>query len=255
MKRERIGFFGLLFLIVVGAGLWAWLWWNFRPFATPSHDITRNQAQIGKILATAGWVSPKLPGPKLYMISYRSCPDRIRFERATFPRLQAAGVDTRVIMIARADPRQRARAKSTAPERATVAELWVNRDFWKLYQRWLGTALTPPDAWTAPAIVPADGDATRTAAGSRTGPQAGERPQNSLLAANGVKFAAHPTLIWWTKAGGYHARLRLRKGPDLLPTSKRRSGPRRIHMILPACPPTPSFAPRLRREGGGEADG
>jgi len=194
MRRVRIGFFGLLFLVVVGAGLWAW--WNFDLRWRP-HTITKNQAQIGKILAAAGWVSPKLPGPKLYMISYRSCPDCIRFEKEAFPKLQAAGVDTRVIVIARAD--KNGLAKSTPPERATVAELWVNRD-WKLFERW--TAVTPPDAWTAPAVAAADGDATRTAV-----IELGRNlvtDLKPLLAANGVNFA-YPTLVWWTKTGAMHA--------------------------------------------------
>jgi hypothetical protein len=193
MKRVRIGFFGFLALVVVGAGLWAW--WSLDLRWRP-HAITKNQAEIGKILTTAGWVSPKLAGPKLYMISYRSCPDCIRFEKQEFPKLQAAGVDTRVIMIARAD--LNGASKSTVPERSTVAELWANRD-WKLYQRW--TAVSPPDAWTAPGIAPADGDATRTAVIELGRKLVSDlRP---LLKDNGIRFA-YPTLIWWTKDGAMH---------------------------------------------------
>ena len=194
MRRVKIGFFGILFLAVVGLGLWAW--WNFDLRWRP-HNITRHQPEIGKILETSGWVSPKLAGPKLYMLSYRSCADCIRFEKEEFPKLQAAGVDTRVIMIARAD--LNGAAKSTAPERATVAELWANRD-WKLYQRWM--AANPPEAWTAAGVAPADGDATRTAV-----VELGRTLVTNLkplLKDNGVK-SAYPTLIWWTKGGAMHA--------------------------------------------------
>ncbi|MEO8926955.1 MAG: hypothetical protein ABI306_07305 [Caulobacteraceae bacterium] len=193
MQRvRRWSAFAAVLLVIAGG---AWLWWNFDLRWRP-HTIDKNQVQIARILDGAGWVSPHLPGPRLYMISYRSCPDCIRFEREAFPKLHAAGVDTRVIVIARADTNGLTR--STAPERATVAELWLNRD-WNLLQRWL--AVTPPDAWTAPGLAPADGDAARTAV-VETGRKAVEelRP---LLKANGVNFA-YPTLIWWTKAGVMH---------------------------------------------------
>lgn len=127
------------------------------------------------------------------MVSYRACPDCVRFAQAELPKLQAAGVDTRVIMIARAD--RNGISGSTPAERATVAELWVNRD-WKLLERWM--ALTAPDAWSATGIPPADGDVARTAV-----IEAGRKAVEDLtppLKANGVRLA-YPVLIWWTKAG------------------------------------------------------
>ena len=87
-------------VVVVGAVIYL-LWdldWRWRP-----HTITQHQAEIAQALDQSGWVSPHLTGPKLYMISFRSCEDCIRFEETEFPKLQAAGVDTRVIEIARAD--------------------------------------------------------------------------------------------------------------------------------------------------------
>ncbi len=84
--------------------------------------------------------------------------------------------------------------KSTPPERATVAELWLNRS-WPLLERWDGV---PPDAWTAQGIPPADGDMARTAV-----VEAGRGLVDKLkplLKANGIGFA-YPTLIWWTKDG------------------------------------------------------
>jgi hypothetical protein len=190
MQRVREGFAFAVILIVIGGGLW--LWWNFDLRWRP-RTIARNQAEIAKILDGAGWVSPHLPGPKLYVIAYRDCPDCVAFERDALPRLQAAGVDTRIIMVARADTNGLTR--STAPERATVAELWLNRD-WSLLQRWL--AASPPGAWTAPGVAPADGDAARTAV-----VEAGRKALEDLtplLKANGIAFA-WPTAIWWTRAG------------------------------------------------------
>jgi hypothetical protein len=190
MKRVRLWATILAVFVAVGGGLW--LWWDFDLRWRP-HTIKKDQAQIARILDTSGWVSPHLTGPRLYMVSYRSCSDCIRFEKVEFPKLHAAGVDTRVIMIARPD--LNGLAKSTPLERATVAELWVNRD-WKLFERW--SAVSPPDAWTAPGLPPADGDVARTAV-IEAGRKAVEdlRP---LLKDNGISFA-YPTLIWWTKDG------------------------------------------------------
>ena len=81
-----------------------------------------------------------------------------------------------------------------APERNTVAELWTNRS-WKLFQQW---SLATAAAWTAPNILPADGDAGRTAVIS-----VGRQLISDLtgqLKDNGVKFD-YPTVIWWTKDG------------------------------------------------------
>jgi hypothetical protein len=190
MKRLRLWLIGIANLAVAGGGLLGWwaLDLRWRP-----HTIKRHQAEIAKILEQSGWVSPHLPGPKLYMISFRSCPDCIRFEEQAFPRLHEAQVDTRVIVIARAD--KNGIPKSTAPERATVAELWLNRS-WKLYEAW--TALKPPTAWTAQGVAPADGDIGRTAV-----VEAGRKEVEDLrplLRDNGINFA-YPTLIWWTKDG------------------------------------------------------
>jgi hypothetical protein len=193
MQRVRLWFTLAVIALVIGAGLW--LWWDFDLRWRP-HTIAKDQAQIAKILDTAGWVSPHLAGPRLYLTSYRACPECIRFENEALPKLQAAGVDTRVIVIARAD--RNGLTLSTAPERATVAELWLNRD-WKLFQRWLAT--DPPTAWSASGLPPADGDVARTAV-----IEAGRKSVDDLrplLKANGIDLD-YPTVIWWTKAGVMH---------------------------------------------------
>lgn len=169
-------------------------WWALDLRWRPK-NITKHQDEIAQILETAGWVSPATGDKKLFMISFRSCPDCLRFEAEEFPRLHKAGVDTRVIVIARAT--ERGVEHSTAAERATVAELWLTRQ-WPLFEAWHAVA---PEVWTAPNIPPADGDMARTAvveAGRKM--VADLRP---LLKDNGITFA-YPLLIWWTKDGQMH---------------------------------------------------
>jgi hypothetical protein len=189
MKKFMRGAIALLVLAVIAAG--AYGYWNMELRWRPK-TITKNQAEIAKILETAGWVSPGLKGPKLYMVSFRTCPDCVRFKHEEYPGLHKAGVDTRLIEIARAD--RNGVPKSTPAERATVAEMWVNRS-WALSEKW---DATPVEAWTAAGIAPADGDVARTAvieAGRKT-----VEDLRPLLKANGVSFA-YPLLVWWTPDG------------------------------------------------------
>jgi hypothetical protein len=174
---------------VVAAGLF--LWWRqdlrWRP-----RDLDQDSAEIARLLEGAGWVSPGLNGPKLYMVGFRGCPNCVQFKAESFPALHAAGVDTRVIEIAQRD--SNGVPRSTPQERATVAELWIGRR-WALAQAW---EKVPPAAWTAPGIPPADGDPARTAA-VEAGRDLVDKLQ-PLLARNGVRFA-YPTLVWWTRDG------------------------------------------------------
>jgi len=186
---RRAALWLLLLLVVVGAGYWAL--WNHDLRWRP-HTITKHQAEIAQVLEKAGWVSPGNNGRKLYMVSFRSCPDCVRFKAEEFPRLHKVGIDTRVIEIARRD--HNGLAKSTPPERATVAELWTNRS-WALAERW---DQTPIDAWTAQGIPPADGDTARTAV-----IEAGRDMVDQLvplLKDNHINFA-YPLLIWWNDKG------------------------------------------------------
>ena len=186
---KRLGL--ILALVALAAGAGGWAWWSYDLRWRPK-TIERHQEEIARILETAGWVSPGRTGPKVYVVSFRACPDCVRYMTEEFPALHAAGVDTRVIEIARAD--QNALPKSTAVERATVAELWLNRS-WALLERWRAA---PAGAWTAEGIAPADGDMARTAV-----VEAGRRmvaDLQPLLKANGLDFA-YPTLIWWTRDG------------------------------------------------------
>ncbi len=186
----------ILILVIVGAGLYGWwaLDLRWRP-----KTITKNQAEISKMLQQAGWVSPGLKGPVLYEIGFRSCPDCIRLRLEEFPRYHEANVDTRVILVARKD--YNGVSKSTPAERATVAELWFNRS-WNLLEKWESA---PVDAWTAQGIAPADNDAARSAVVEQGRLLVDQiKP---LLNDNGVDRDGfrYPTLIWWDKQGRMRA--------------------------------------------------
>ena len=189
MKAIRNLFVTAFVLVLIGGGLFEW--WNLDVRWRP-HEIAKNQAEIGKILEGSGWVSPHLTGPKLYMIAYRGSAESQRFINADFPVLHNAQVDTRVIMIARAD--ENGASRSTASERSTVAELWVNRS-WALFQKWIAAS---PDDWTAAGLPQADGDVARSAV-VEVG-QAALDKLTPLLRDNGIS-GGYPTLVWWSKDG------------------------------------------------------
>src|SRR3954469_1997623 len=113
MRHWRIWAGLVVVVAVAAAGFWAY--WNYDLRWRPK-TITKHQAQIAAILQSSGWVSPGLKGKPLYMISFRSCPDCIRFTKEQFPDLQAKGVDTRVIEVARRN--YNGLPKSTPVERA-----------------------------------------------------------------------------------------------------------------------------------------
>ena len=193
MKSFRLWAVLILTLAALGAVLWAW--WSYDLRWRP-HTIKKHQAEITRILEESGWVSPGRTGPKLYMIGFRSCPDCIRFKTEQFRDLHAAGVDTRVIEVARRDVN--GISKSTPVERSTVAELWVNRS-WRLMEDW---DRAPIEAWRAEGIPPADGDVARSAVVEASRKMVDDL--KPLLKDNGVSFA-YPLLVWWTKDGTMRA--------------------------------------------------
>ncbi|MBQ1543611.1 hypothetical protein C5708_14740 [Caulobacter sp. CCUG 60055] len=192
MKRFKVWASIVLVAAAVLAGLYAW--WSLDLRWRPT-TLKKNAPQIAAALQSAGWVSPGLKGPKLYIISYRACEDCILFEKTKMPALRAAGVETRVIMTPR--PTRNGVVRSSPAERATIAELWANRS-WPLYERWRSV---PPDAWKAEGVPPADGDAARTALVKVS--EDFVATMTPLLKDNGVALA-YPTLIWEAKDGGLH---------------------------------------------------
>lgn len=183
-KPGLIGLIAVAFMAVAGHG-WAADDLNDRP-----KTLVR-EAEILSLLKSAGWVSPGLSKAKvLYMVSWQACPPCIVYEREDFPKLHAAGVDTRVIMYARA-------SSSTPQERAGVAELWKNRS-WATWKKF--TAI-PTSSWTAEGI-PADTVPERAALVRKS--QAFADKMRELMAANGIGTRDHlnlPTLIWYGKDG------------------------------------------------------
>ena len=151
----------------------------------------QHEAEIAALLDGASWVSPGLSKDKvLYMVSWQSCPYCLAYERDDFPKLQAAGVDTRVIVYVRA-------ISSTPQERAGVAELWRHRS-WELWKRFVKI---PISSWTAEGL-PADTDPTSVALVAKS--QKFADNMRVLMSENGIGTREHlnlPTLIWRGKDG------------------------------------------------------
>jgi len=199
--RRFLLILGLAAIVVVAGAVVYLMWdldWRWRP-----HTITKHQAEIAQALDQSGWVSPHLTGPKVYVILYQGCePCQTQLPTA-IPKLQAADVDTRMIVIARAD--QNGQALSTPQDRALTAELWTNRS-WRLFQQTFGgiagAPANPPAMIRPPVIPPADGDAARSAV-----IEVGRQLATTLggqLRDNGVNFD-YPVLVWWTKDGRMRA--------------------------------------------------
>ncbi len=183
-----------LVLLIIVAMAAALIWWKVDGQWRP-HTIKKRQAEIGRLLEHSGWVAKPAAGPKVYVIGYRGCPDWSRYFSQEVPRLQKAGVEVRMVLVARRD--DNGQPRSTPAERATVAELWANRSL-DLLKAWQAAR---PEAWTAEGILPADGDATRTSI-VEIGRALVDQLQ-PMLKANGVsrdRFR-YPTVVWWTKDG------------------------------------------------------
>lgn len=150
-----------------------------------------HEAEIKALLDSASWVSPGLSKDKVvYMVSWQSCPPCLVYEREEFPKLHAAGVDTRVIVYVRT-------VSSTPAERAGVAELWKNRS-WDLWKQFVHV---PTSAWTADGLPP-DTVPERAALVAKSQDFADK--MRVLMSENGIGTREHlnlPTLIWVGKDG------------------------------------------------------
>ena len=191
--HHRFLFFSLIAILLGGlitaGGYWAY--WNFYERFRPV-TIAKNQLEIQRLLDEADWVSPGRSGAPIYVIGFRDCMDCIAYQRDEFPKLAAANVDTRVIVFARAD--REGLGQSTAPERATIAELWINRD-WNLYARWMATSHKD---WTADGLKTADRDMARTAVVNASRDFVNQL--NPLLKGAGLGDT-YPILIWRDRDG------------------------------------------------------
>ncbi|MBU4040413.1 MAG: hypothetical protein KJ690_14185 [Alphaproteobacteria bacterium] len=176
-------------LILAGVAYWAY--WNYYARFQPV-TVQRIHASIQRLLDESSWVSAGGGGEPLYIIGYRDSAAMQRYEREEAPKLRAAGVEVRFILFARPD--REGLAQSTAAERATIAELWLTRD-WTLYQRWTAT---PVRNWTAAGIPAADGNLARGAV-----VEAGRTFVASLsadLREAGLQ-ARYPLIIWRDREG------------------------------------------------------
>lgn len=179
----------LIGLILAGVAYWGY--WNFYSRFQPV-TITRNQADIQRLLDEASWVSGGGGGQPLYIVTYRDNPSAQRYEREETAKLRAAGVEVRIIVFARPD--REGLQQSTPQERATIAELWLTRD-WTLYQRWTAT---PARSWTAAGVPAADGNLARSAVVEAS--RQFETRLSGLLKDAGVQ-PNHPLILWRDRQG------------------------------------------------------
>lgn len=185
--------------ILLAGALKLYMSWAESQPVTLRRDLPRLEAA----LADSHWVSPGLAPAgstrrALYMVSFRSCPWCVAYEKAEFPRLQKAGIDTRVILLARRD--QDGKPRSNPAERATVAQLWLTRD-WGLYERW--TAI-PADAWAGSGQVPPSAEIDPDRRGAVEASRTAVERLSGLLKTNGVELH-YPALIYQAADGRWRA--------------------------------------------------
>ena len=176
-------------LVLAVGGYWAYdhFYARFQPVT-----IARGQGEIQRLLDESSWVSAGGGGSQLYIIGYRDSAPTQTYERQEADKLRAGGVDVRVLMFARPD--REGLAQSTPAERATIAELWLTRD-WALYQRWTAT---PVRDWTAAGIPASDGNLARSAV-VEASRQFADR-LGALMRDAGVK-PTWPLIIWRDREG------------------------------------------------------
>lgn len=176
-------------LVVAGVGYWAY--WNFYARFQPV-TVTRNQAEIQRLLDEASWLSGGGGGEPLYVIGYRDSASFQRYQREEANRLRAGAVEMRVVVFARPD--REGAPQSTPTERSTIAELWLSRD-WSLYERWIAT---PARNWTAAGIPEADGNLARSAVVEAS--RQFTTRLNDMLRDAGVP-TGYPLVIWRDREG------------------------------------------------------
>lgn len=141
-------------LALAAGGFWAYwsMYARFQPVT-----ITWNQAEIQQLLDGSPYLSAERGGVPIWIVGYRDSEATQAFAGPEADRLRAGGIEPRILLFARPD--RAGVAQSTAAERATVAELWLSRD-WALYERWMATS---PANWTAAGLPAADGSPVRMA--------------------------------------------------------------------------------------------
>ena len=191
MRRFLIwsGLAVLIGLVLAVAGVWAYnhFYARFQPVV-----IDRNQAEIQQLLDQASWVSAGGGDQPVYVIGYRDSAPTLSWLNEEAAKVHAAGGDVRVVMFARPD--REGEALSTPAERATIAALWLGRD-WNLYQRWMAT---PIRDWKAEGLASADDSLARSAVVEASRDFSARL--SSLLKAAGVR-TSWPLIIWRDRQG------------------------------------------------------
>lgn len=181
MRMSRKFLLWAMALVVIlptlfGVGYWFY-WDQFQRYAPVTITAPADIASIQSLLDRADYVSPDYEkavlttGPAsgvatavtqpvakrwVYLVTFRTCEPCRAYEDIEFPRLQAGGIETRIVPFALAD--NGAVKQSTPEERSTIAELWLNRS-WPLYMQWRNT---PAESWKAENIPVADDDMARS---------------------------------------------------------------------------------------------
>lgn len=150
----------------------------------------KNGAEIEALLNRARWVSPGIKGPAIYMISFRTCPDCVRFKHEEFPKLHKAGIDTRVIPFARPNLSD-GTPKSRVGERAAIAEIWERRN-WAFFTEW---SEIPVDAYDTLEDRPMDAEKDPARMKRVEDARAWVADMRAALAKNGVQIA-YPAILW-----------------------------------------------------------
>ena len=168
--------------------------------------LTEEITELEFLLAEMPWVSemrgvsPETSSDKIiYQFSFRTCPPCISFKQQVWPKLHAAGIETRLVMTAR-------RKKSTADERTAVVQLARTRD-WDIVQGWM-KANSPKGYYKKMTFPAADGNKPREADLETLRSQIDMLDE--ILAVNGIDMA-YPTVLWrdtkniWHAEIGYHS--------------------------------------------------
>lgn len=180
-----------LLLSAAGYGVY---WYGFARLQPVT--IAGDADEVQQLLERSSWVSDGGPGAPVYIVGFHASDGMRRYLREEVPRLRAAGAEPRIVLFAQADEGQRSR--SSAAERATVAELWLTRD-WRLFERWSAAS---SHTWTAAGLPSADASLARSAV-VRAG-QDFAQTLSRRLSASGLQ-AAYPLIIWRDPTGDLKA--------------------------------------------------
>jgi len=158
--------------------------------------LTQSESRLEALLQRIAYTSPNVEADSkaaMYQVSFRTCPPCIQSHENILPKLEAAGIETRLVTTAR-------RGRSTADERAAVSENARRRD-WSFTQRWWADR-SPNRFYGRENLPPVEGDAQRETDLAQLQDDVDELVQ--ILAINGVDFA-FPALLWRSQDGTYKA--------------------------------------------------